>query len=412
VLCRLGRPDDGQRAYRKALDLDPADETACFVLCHLLEHRAQIAESVLLLRRFAAENPTEVKLCLHLARLLERTGDRDGAVDAYRDVLVRDPANPDARGALARLSPPSWASGWTGAPPVARSANTLPSLAVITMVYNESDFLPIWLRHYSRAVGAENCFILDHGSDDDSTANLAPVNVIRVPRSPHDNQRRAAAMSDLASSLLRWYDFVAYTDADEMLVAHPGRFESLRHFCARMTAGTTTAFGLNVLHRLEKDGPLDPAAAISLQRGWAFPLSSMAKPILTSEPVRWVPGFHSYNGPPRFDGLFNFHLAYADRSLALRRQAKRRASPIKVKPNDPVHHHLASDEAVLNWMAVWSQLPERHDTTLDAHCPAYSEFVTKIIESYARCKNHTMKIDLGLWGDALWRIPDGFLQTF
>jgi len=34
-------------------------------------------------------------------------------------------------------------------------------LAVVTMVYNEEDFLPIWLKHYSRQVGLKNCFIID-----------------------------------------------------------------------------------------------------------------------------------------------------------------------------------------------------------------------------------------------------------
>ena len=74
VLCRLGRLEDAERAYRHALDLDPTDATACFVLFHVLEHRQQVADAIVLLRRFAAENPTEIKLRLHLARLLDKSG--------------------------------------------------------------------------------------------------------------------------------------------------------------------------------------------------------------------------------------------------------------------------------------------------------------------------------------------------
>ena len=43
------------------------------------------------------------------------------------------------------------------------------SRAVLTMVYNESVFLPIWLRYYSRFFAPEDIYVLDHQSDDGST---------------------------------------------------------------------------------------------------------------------------------------------------------------------------------------------------------------------------------------------------
>ena len=72
-------------------------------------------------------------------------------------------------------------------------------LAAVTMAYNEPDYTDIWCRHYARQVGLENCYVIDHGSDDGTTEQLGAVNVIRIPRSPKDNEVRARLVSDFCS---------------------------------------------------------------------------------------------------------------------------------------------------------------------------------------------------------------------
>ena len=95
-----------------------------------------------------------------------------------------------------------------------------PKVAAITMVYNEAALLPVWARHYVKQVGADHCYVIDHGSTD---ALVLPrgVNQLRLPRSPHDDLRRAGFISKLTTSLLAYYDWVIYTDVDELLVADP-----------------------------------------------------------------------------------------------------------------------------------------------------------------------------------------------
>ena len=44
----------------------------------------------------------------------------------------------------------------------------LPRIAAVTMAYNEPDFVGLWAAHYGAEVGARNCFVVDHGSDDGS----------------------------------------------------------------------------------------------------------------------------------------------------------------------------------------------------------------------------------------------------
>ncbi len=57
---------------------------------------------------------------------------------------------------------------------------------MVTMAYNEATMLPLWLRHYERQVGAENCYVLDHGSSDGSTVGIN-ANLIRLPRTRSTN---------------------------------------------------------------------------------------------------------------------------------------------------------------------------------------------------------------------------------
>ena len=48
------------------------------------------------------------------------------------------------------------------------------------MAYNEQAYLPIWARHYARQVGADHCYVVDHGSTD--TVKLPPG--VRLDNAP------------------------------------------------------------------------------------------------------------------------------------------------------------------------------------------------------------------------------------
>ena len=50
-----------------------------------------------------------------------------------------------------------------------RAKRTRKRRAVVTMVHNESVFLPIWLRYYSRFFAPEDIYVLDNDSTDGST---------------------------------------------------------------------------------------------------------------------------------------------------------------------------------------------------------------------------------------------------
>ena len=284
------------------------------------------------------------------------------------------------------------------------------TLAVVTMAFNEDDFLPIWLRHHGRQVGRENCFVIDHGSTDASTAHLAGASLLRLPRTALDEEQRCRFVSEFCSSLLHWYDFVAYTDADELLVADPTRHLDLVAMCQTVTADITNAFGMNVIHRLGLEGALIPTGLVSRQRGWAMPVASMCKPSLISRPVSWAPGFHSADAPVAFGDLFLMHICFADIDIALRRQ-RRRQSQARARVEENPHHQVGIAE-VAGWLESWTGLEELRDIDLSPGCTARAAFAQNIVASQEGRENERYRIDISIVEQRLWQLPQRFAGTF
>src|SRR5205814_1216431 len=102
--------------------------------------------------------------------------------------------------------------------PSSRAPTRQGAIAIMTMVYNESTNLPIWIRHYRRVAPSAALFVIDHSSDDGSTGFLFGVNKIPLPRNELDERDRTFFINSLQQGFLRYYDTVIYTDCDELLV--------------------------------------------------------------------------------------------------------------------------------------------------------------------------------------------------
>jgi hypothetical protein len=222
------------------------------------------------------------------------------------------------------------------------------------MAYNEPDYIPIWIKYYASQVGARNLFIVDHGSDDDSTSGLGDVNILRIPRTPQDDGCRAAFLSEFCASLLCWYECVIHVDVDEIAVADPRYARDLITLCSEMSQPVLNAIGVNVLHRMDHDVPFDPARGVLVQRPWMFCASALSKPILIRNKVTWAPGFHSADAPAAFGNLYLFHLRWFDLGIALRRLAKTRAMPWHHP--DAGGHQRGSDDAMVQQFYSFSKL--------------------------------------------------------
>ena len=278
-------------------------------------------------------------------------------------------------------------------------------LAVVTMVYNEPDFLPVWAAHYRASIGAAHCYVIDHGSDDGSVAASGPYNVAALPRSALDEVWRADLVSRLCAALLDRYDAVAYTDVDELLVADPRYFRDLADLAASAEADVLTAFGTNVLH-VAGEAPLDLARPITAQRGWMRPTASLCKPVLARRAVRWAPGFHYADAASRLGGLYLFHIAYADNGITARRQAKRQS--VARSEGHGLHHAMPPDEMV-RLMAACAALPRDPGAQLGGE--AERQFVAELLRD-GRAAHGGRVIAGDREPPVLWAMPEWLYGAF
>jgi hypothetical protein len=196
-------------------------------------------------------------------------------------------------------------------------------IAVITMVHNEHQVLPIWLRYYGGQVGEENLLVCDNDSNDGSTENLGKAGKIRLPRDSFDDTKRAAFLSQFMASLLTHYEVVIYTDCDEMLIPDPEKYPGgLQGFLQSNTQDYITPVGLNLVQLLNEEVALDYSKPILGQRRWVRFVSPMCKTVTIRKPVIYQSGFHSQNVRPSIDpNFYLFHLKRIDLRHSLARQA-------------------------------------------------------------------------------------------
>jgi hypothetical protein len=281
-------------------------------------------------------------------------------------------------------------------------------VAAVTMVYNEDWFLPIWIRYYSSHFGAENCYVIDHGSDDGSTRNLGGINVVRIPRSPKDNEKRTRFVSRFVTALTEWYDAVLHTDVDEFAVLDPTRGSSLLDYCSKPPHPCVTAIGFDVYHVPDKEAALDPSMPVTLQRSYFRFSSSMCKPVLTTAEINWKPGFHSCNYPVMFDAVYLFHLRYVDLKEGLRRLAMTRSMPWASQ--DAGAHQRVPDDVFTDMIIRICRQPKIDDETLFPHIDPLQSYLLRVLQS--ENSNASYRIDLHIFGTELWRIPDRFKGMF
>ncbi len=239
-----------------------------------------------------------------------------------------------------------------GVNPSSRAAPTLHSgkagkIAIMTMVYNESTNLPIWLRHYRRIAPSANLFVIDHSSDDGSTALLYGAHKIPLPRDELDEGDRTFFINSLQQGFLRYYDIVIYTDCDELLVPDPAKSAKLDTYLRDQTYAYASPVGIDVLHIADIEPAIDFTRPLLLQRQYGQFRSTMCKPVVTRVALTWEPGFHNCNRRPYIDkDLYLFHIKQIDKDEALRRQHVVQQLPWSAADVAASHgaHHRYDDE--------------------------------------------------------------------
>jgi hypothetical protein len=193
-------------------------------------------------------------------------------------------------------------------------------IAVMTMVFNEAVFLPIWLAHYGPRLGFQNLFVIDDGSNDGSTLDARIVNLIRKKRSAFDEDDRAKLMSCFHEELLHVFDVVIYTDVDELIVVNPTLELSLSEYLSSTEFDYKNVIGLNVLHHMRREAEIELDKPLFRQRKYVQFNVAYCKPLVSKIPINWVAGFHRSDYKPRVDtNLFLFHIRAMDLGIARER---------------------------------------------------------------------------------------------
>ena len=275
-------------------------------------------------------------------------------------------------------------------------------VCAITNVYNESFNLPIWLKYYGNQVALENCIVIDHGSNDGSTKDIGSAGRVNMPREKFDDSRRAAFISDFASSMLRIYDAVIYSDCDELLVPDPSTYSGLIDFCERMRTPCATAIGVNLVHDINLEKLIDPNRSILRQRNFLQFVSPMCKSTIIRQPIVWGVGFHSSNLPPAIYDLYLIHLRWVDIVQCLKRLNITQS--VVFSHDGPTYHHNTMNQFIERFQNA-AKLARKTD--FDP-----TPFIERVAELFKETESGQFVINGDVRSPELFCLPDRFRDAF
>lgn len=268
---------------------------------------------------------------------------------------------------------------------------------MVTMVFNESFNLPRWVKYYSGQVDrASDLYVLDHGSNDCSTAFLnKEINLARLPRGLGREDFevwRLNYISGLARYLKAFYRAVVYVDCDEFLVVDPIVSRSLAEYFSGLNGDAMiSAIGYNVLHEFSSEPEIKFGDKITESRSFLQLNTSMCKAVAVVSDcgLEWSCGFHFSSVFPRFGDLFLFHTRYADLKAGLKRLSLTRGMCDQPRLMLASHQRI-SDETYIQWLKDMLSHPvDAGDISMDN----------------SRVKNFFSELPIELGQDGLWTFP-------
>lgn len=205
----------------------------------------------------------------------------------------------------------------------------VPRIAAVTHVRNDDFFLDLWVRHYGRLIGRQNCFVILDGDDWTPLADLSGVNVIVLPRPrSHMNRvridrRMQRQQLDVIARIFDdlGYDYVLKGDCDEYVVPDPVLGTTIQQAVREADlAGAVYSSGINVLHDTSVEPGLDPLRDVMSQRHFAVLSQSYFKVNLLArtgydQGIRTNPGGHRVAGSlpvHASQSFYMLHLGWCD----------------------------------------------------------------------------------------------------
>jgi hypothetical protein len=203
------------------------------------------------------------------------------------------------------------------------------SLALFTIVQDETTQLELWLAHHRQCAPTAQLYVLDHDSQGDSQTVLRAAQqlgavVIPVRHSKSFNYYwLARVVEDFAAFLLRSFNCVGFTEVDELL--YPVKHATLEQYLAATPGEFYRATARCVVHYYPQEPNIDWTRPWLAQRTRWYTSLRYSKWALMRRPVYYRAGFHdAYNIVPADpdSNLILLHTHQADFATTLARHRK------------------------------------------------------------------------------------------
>lgn len=192
----------------------------------------------------------------------------------------------------------------------------------MTRIHRNEFYLKIWLSHYSRYFNDLVVFAGRYNGREPSKFeelnkqfNFTYIDLEDEFYNMNSHQK----VFDMQKQLFTDHTWVLYSDADEIVVADPLKYDGLRHYMDVCLEDQTFCEGYEVF-QAQGEGRLDLDKPILKQRNWWVRdhTKSYHKPALSRIPTNWAEGFHYIKGKEgdiehqKNMGLYLLHLKYVD----------------------------------------------------------------------------------------------------
>ena len=195
-------------------------------------------------------------------------------------------------------------------------------ICALTMVHRDYWALSRWYAHHGHELGSENLIVVAHGEDPNIERICPNAKIFTIPRDDLAgfDKVRAKLLNDMTAELLKAYDWVIRTDADELICYDPARYGGLRAALGQLKkeeAPVVWALGFDVVET-RGSAPIAPGPVLGQRRDVAFS-GHYSKAVAVSHPVplrlhgAWVGPEGLEDFPyqmPR--GLYLAHLKFAN----------------------------------------------------------------------------------------------------
>jgi len=200
----------------------------------------------------------------------------------------------------------------------------------VTMVRDDHFFLERWVAYYGAQFGPDALYVVSHGGDPRVAEIAAGCSVLTLPPifGEDFDVVRWRLLQGIGNGLRGYFEFVLVGDVDEFVVVDPALGESIVAFLARYGRRrcTLTPVGLEVVHLADREPEALDGPILGARRHCVFS-TAYSKPCLFNHAVRLARGGHFATDPALMvpEGLYLFHMRFADAGLSAARLAQRQA---------------------------------------------------------------------------------------